>query len=143
MHSSDHPPPLISAAESRRRTQAPRFRRSRVYSSSSDRDRDSDDELADPAVFDHIIASSMRAGGDDVRAAQFIRGSVSTKMVASPSAIRSLQSVQIEDLAESERRKSHIFFILYALHGFPATLFSQASYSGSCADGLDRMCHLL
>jgi len=40
-----------------------------------------------------------------LRAAQFFRGSVSTKMVASPSALRSLESVELADVPEGERSK--------------------------------------
>jgi hypothetical protein len=40
-----------------------------------------------------------------LRAAQFFRGSVSTKMVASPVALRSLESVDVAELPEPERSK--------------------------------------
>lgn len=58
----------------------------------------------------YIIHSRMGAHDMDdnrIRAAQFLRGSVSTKMVASSAAIQSLQSVALSDLSESERSKFH------------------------------------
>lgn len=41
----------------------------------------------------------------NLRAAQFFRGSVSTKMVASPAALRSLESVDVNSLKETDRSK--------------------------------------
>lgn len=57
-----------------------------------------------------VLTTGSRLMGHDVddnhvRAAQFLRGSVSTKNVASSTAIQSLQSVAISDLSESERSK--------------------------------------
>jgi hypothetical protein len=52
------------------------------------------------------MSSAPRPGNlpdEHLRAAQFFRGSVSTKMVASPTALRSLTSVDLTELKESER----------------------------------------
>ncbi|KAF6840076.1 RING-finger domain containing protein [Colletotrichum plurivorum] len=64
----------------------------------------------------YIIHGRMGAHDMDdnrIRAAQFLRGSVSTKMVASSSAIQSLQSVALSDLSESERSNSEACVICY------------------------------
>ncbi len=66
-------------------------------------DRD-EEEINETVFLDHIM--SARPGSVDeghLRAAQFFRGAVNTKQVASPGAIRSLQSVEISSLAEHER----------------------------------------
>ncbi|GKT82940.1 RING-finger domain containing protein [Colletotrichum tofieldiae] len=81
---------------------------SRRQSPPSDGDMDSERELR---MMEQVIHASGSAGRladgdhhmDPVRAAQFLRGSVTTKYVASSSAIQSLQSVPISDLPESER----------------------------------------
>lgn len=57
---------------------------------------------------DHLMASRPGAASDDhLRAAQFFRGAVSTKMVASPQALRSLESVDLKDLPKGERELTH------------------------------------
>ncbi|KAK1996271.1 hypothetical protein LX36DRAFT_124482 [Colletotrichum falcatum] len=86
----------------------PRRTLSRRQSPPSDGDMDSERELR---MMEQVIHASGSAGRlmegdhhmDPVRAAQFLRGSVTTKYVASSSAIQSLQSVPISDLPESER----------------------------------------
>lgn len=104
------PPP----SELRRRGMSTRSARRNVTRAQplpSERDRDSDDDPTSlphtDALFESLIpAGIIRHGtGDDrqLRAAQFFRGSVNTKMVASASAISSLESVDINTLAEGER----------------------------------------
>ncbi|TQN74813.1 E3 ubiquitin-protein ligase RDUF2, partial [Colletotrichum shisoi] len=96
------PPNLRRAPGNPRRTM------SRRQSPPSDADMDSERELR---MMEQVIHANGNAGRlldgdhhmDPVRAAQFLRGSVTTKYVASPSAILSLQSVPISDLPESER----------------------------------------
>ncbi|KZL87826.1 c3h4 type zinc finger protein [Colletotrichum incanum] len=96
------PPNLRRAPGNPRRTM------SRRQSPPSDGDMDSERELR---MVEQVIHASGSAGRlvdgdhhmDPVRAAQFLRGSVTTKYVASSSAIQSLQSVPISDLPESER----------------------------------------
>lgn len=64
-------------------------------------------------MFENLLAHNHRYMGlhdmeeSRVRTAQFLRGSMSTKMVASSSAIQSLQSVAMSDLSESEKSKFH------------------------------------
>lgn len=95
----------------------PRARRSmssRFISSESGRD-DDDDELGRRFFLDHIIQnssgldpSSMDQQSVDnvlVRQIQLVRGSMTSKMVASKMALRSLQSVNIDDLPEAERSR--------------------------------------
>ena len=60
---------------------------------------------------DHAVnAGAARHGSGDrqLRAAQLFRGSVTTKKVASQSAIASLQSVDVESLTSAERSTSHL-----------------------------------
>lgn len=92
----------------RRRVPAIRRAMSRRQSPLSDSDVDSD-----RGALEQVIAMAgnptqmarhiMTLEEDHVRAAQFMRGSVTTKYVASSSAIQSLQSVPIAELSESER----------------------------------------
>ncbi|KXH51797.1 hypothetical protein CSAL01_08378 [Colletotrichum salicis] len=92
----------------RRRVPAIRRTMSRRQSPLSDSDVDSD-----RGALEQVIAMAgnptqmarhiMTLEEDHVRAAQFMRGSVTTKYVASSSAIQSLQSVPITELPESER----------------------------------------
>ncbi|EFQ29297.1 uncharacterized protein GLRG_04441 [Colletotrichum graminicola M1.001] len=96
------PPNLRRAPGNPRRTM------SRRQSPPSDGDMDSERELRMVEQVIHASGSSGRLDGDHynmdpVRAAQFLRGSVTTKYVASSSAIQSLQSVPISDLPEGER----------------------------------------
>lgn len=114
---SRHVPPQgvpPSPSELRRRGMSARSsRRSvvRAHHLPSERDRDSDDDPQPPTHPDALVeglfpTGLMRHGtGDDrqLRAAQFFRGSVSTKMVASASAISSLESVDMDTLAEGEK----------------------------------------
>ncbi|PKS10553.1 hypothetical protein jhhlp_002307 [Lomentospora prolificans] len=110
------PPQGIPAASSeiRRRGISARSARrnvARAHAFSPERDRDSDEDHQPPAHPDAFVdglfpIGLMRQGsGDDrqLRAAQFFRGSVSTKMVASASAISSLESVDVDTLPEGEK----------------------------------------
>ncbi|WYZ34454.1 hypothetical protein EsH8_I_000730 [Colletotrichum jinshuiense] len=97
-----HPP-----TEQRRRVPATARRTmSRRQTPPSDREYDHEGEMR---MLEHfVLTTGSRLMGHDVddnhvRAAQFLRGSVSTKNVASSTAIQSLQSVAISDLSESER----------------------------------------
>lgn len=67
-----------------------------------DDDHDDDDELDDSDFLDSDDVD------DEVLERQVIqefRGSLNTKMVASPSAIRSLESVKVSDIPEGDRSK--------------------------------------
>ncbi|KAK1987906.1 hypothetical protein LZ30DRAFT_745411 [Colletotrichum cereale] len=114
-HTYAYPGPSSSTSTSnfvppnlRRAPGNPRRTMSRRQSPPSDGDMDSERELR---MMEQVIHASGSAGRlvdgdhhvDPVRAAQFLRGSVTTKYVASSSAIQSLQSVPISDLPESER----------------------------------------
>ncbi|KAM5383608.1 hypothetical protein ACJZ2D_001845 [Fusarium nematophilum] len=76
----------------------------------SDPGRDEDDDISRHLFVDHSLHSP---GGSDsssesmedalIRHMQVVRGSVSTKMVASKMTLRSLQSIKIEDLSEADR----------------------------------------
>jgi hypothetical protein len=97
------PPALPVAPSSERRRPALSSRSSRRPFSRIERDGDEDIENV---VLEQLL--NARPGAIDehqLRAAQYFRGSVSTKNVASQSAISSLQSVSISDLAENERSK--------------------------------------
>ncbi|OHE91018.1 hypothetical protein CORC01_13672 [Colletotrichum orchidophilum] len=91
------------------RRRVPTIRRtvSRRQSPPSDSDVDSDRGLEQLLTMagnpTQMARHIMTMEEDHVRAAQFMRGSVTTKYVASSSAIQSLQSVPITDLSESER----------------------------------------
>lgn len=64
---------------------------------------------------------------DDVRASQIIRGSLRTKIVASPEALRSLESVSVSELPENEKGKFSFFFLLrLSLPRFLFFFFSSA-----------------
>ncbi|KAL2114690.1 hypothetical protein VUR80DRAFT_2670 [Thermomyces stellatus] len=76
----------------------------------SERDRDIDDELSPASSpgssIDHAIsAAHVRHGANDrqLRAAQIFRGSVTSRKVASSTAIASLESVDVDSLSEAER----------------------------------------
>ncbi|KAF7536606.1 hypothetical protein G7Z17_g13019 [Cylindrodendrum hubeiense] len=103
-----------SQQSSTSRRSHPRARRSMSSRfMASDSGRDEDDELGRQFFLDHIIqnsagldASSMDQQSVDnvlVRQIQLVRGAVSSKMVASKMTLRSLQSVNINDLPEAER----------------------------------------
>ncbi|KAL0939363.1 c3h4 type zinc finger protein [Colletotrichum truncatum] len=104
--SSNNSAPVAPAAERRRVPTTARRTLSRRQSPPSDREYDHEGEMR---MLEHfIVHTGNRLMGHDIddnhiRAAQFLRGSVSTKMVASTSAIQSLQSVATADLSESER----------------------------------------
>ncbi|KAH7163256.1 hypothetical protein B0J13DRAFT_33107 [Dactylonectria estremocensis] len=105
--------PSQSASSSRR--SHPRSRRSmsaRFLTSELSRDEE-EEELGRQLFLDHIMQSSgeptttsMDQHSVDnvlVRQIQLVRGAVSSKMVASKMTIRSLQSVDIDDLPETEK----------------------------------------
>ncbi|KAF4978824.1 hypothetical protein FDECE_18157 [Fusarium decemcellulare] len=76
----------------------------------SDHGRDDDDEVARTVFLEHVLHSPNGSDASDamveealLRHMQVVRGSVSTKMVASKMTLQSLQSVKIEDLAEADR----------------------------------------
>lgn len=79
---------------------------------SSEPGREDDDDAARHVYFEHGMYSP---GGSDssaeaneetvLRHMQLMRGAVSTKMVASKSTLRSLESVKIEDIPEGDRSK--------------------------------------
>ncbi|KXH48555.1 hypothetical protein CSIM01_12924 [Colletotrichum simmondsii] len=91
------------------RRRVPAIRRaSRRQSPLSDSDVDSDRSALEQVIAlagnpTQMARHIMTLEEDHVRAAQFMRGSVTTKYVASSSAIQSLQSVPITELSESER----------------------------------------
>ncbi|TDZ15023.1 E3 ubiquitin-protein ligase MPSR1 [Colletotrichum orbiculare MAFF 240422] len=91
--------------ERRRAPQNARRTYPRRQSPPSDREYDNENEMR---MLEQLIAhGGARLLGHDleenhVRATQFLRGSVSTKMVASDEAILSLQSVPISELPEGE-----------------------------------------
>ncbi|KAF5516407.1 E3 ubiquitin-protein ligase RDUF2 [Colletotrichum siamense] len=98
------PVPVVPAVE-RRRVPALGRRGMRRPSPPPDRDPDQERELQ---ILENFVLNPHGHPGRDfddiqIRAAQVMRGSVTTKMVASNSAIQSLQSVAISDLSESER----------------------------------------
>ncbi|SPO00937.1 uncharacterized protein DNG_03685 [Cephalotrichum gorgonifer] len=106
------PPSGPTSSEGRRRTPSSRHsRRTTVPTAAlpSERDLDGDDmspaQSPEAAIENVVNAGLGRHGPNDrhLRAAQIFRGSVSTKKVASSSAISALQSVEIESLSEAER----------------------------------------
>ena len=103
-HHHHHHPPPPPPPENRRRVNLGRARRHPAHRASIP-DMDSDEEYAPPSEVMELLARDMRGDDSSVRAAQFLRGQVSSKMVASPSAIASLESVPIDSLPENERSK--------------------------------------
>ncbi|KAF9879003.1 hypothetical protein CkaCkLH20_03236 [Colletotrichum karsti] len=98
--SLNNPVPAAPPAERRRVVATPLRRLSRRTSPPSDRDYDE----VEFRMLEHAMGSVGRDIDDNhIRNAQMMRGSVTTKMVASISAIQSLQSVDVSDLSESER----------------------------------------
>ena len=108
-------PPNVppTAPDNRRRTPSTRpTRRSGAPAAptSAERDRDVDDEsssASSPAssVDQAVNPGAVRHGPNDrqLRAAQLFRGAVSSRKVASSTAISSLLSVDLESLSEAER----------------------------------------
>ena len=74
----------------------------RQYQTRADSDSDEDSPVEALYAEQLLAVAGLRGGGEDssVRAAQFLRGTLSTKVVASPEAIRSLKSVDINDCDE-------------------------------------------
>ncbi|KAH7171146.1 hypothetical protein EDB81DRAFT_191812 [Dactylonectria macrodidyma] len=114
-HREVNSPNRPSQSTSSSRRPHPRSRRSmsaRFLASDLSRDEE-DDELGRQLFLDHLIQSSAEpttASMDHnsvdnvlVRQIQLVRGAVSSKMVASKMTIRSLQSVDIDDLPETEK----------------------------------------
>lgn len=103
------PPETRRGANSRRRPASV----SRAFPPPAYPDSDEDlDDLSDPTlrILEAMSGSPFRGDMDEdrIRQHQILRGTLPTKRVASRSAIASLQSVDINSLAETERSKSKL-----------------------------------